>query len=230
MGDREGGQVQATGSRWLCSALPPAFLANHLTDRSSLELGPLLCQRPHTWLTYFSAYNSSSFISTKKLLSYVSLFLIAYTAHTMSPYPLIKSESPPLHSVPISSVGQPYSHYSDTASLFRFGPKEQNAPLPPFSFLSRPRSSSSFSPHSAMSHLNAYSPNVSNSQSHFAVPADELTPTDEYDDGDEGGDFPSASGSSSKDKSVRRRSSKGPLPFYASGHFDCTDCGPRTSL
>ena len=67
-----------------------------------------------------------------------------------------------------------------------------------------------------MSHLNAYS----GSQSHFAVPpADDpgaLTPTDEYDDGDEAGDFPSASGSSSKlDKGVRRRSSKGaahPLP------------------
>jgi hypothetical protein len=60
-----------------------------------------------------------------------------------------------------------------------------------------------------MSHINAYSPTVSVSQPHFSVPpADELTPTDEYDDGDEGGDFPSASGSSSKDKGVRRRSSK----------------------
>jgi hypothetical protein len=126
------------------------------------------------------------------------------------PHPVIKSESPPFHSLPISSIALPYSQYSDPGSLFRFGTKEQSAPLPPFSFISRPRSSSSFSPHSVMSHINAYSPTVSGSQSHFAVPtADELTPTDEYDDGDEGGDFPSASGSSSKDKSVRRRSSKG---------------------
>lgn len=154
-----------------------------------------------------------------------------HTAHTMSPYndhqphAVIKSESPPLQSVPISSLGHPYSQYSDTASLFRFGPKEQAAPLPPFSFISRPRSSSSFSPHSAMSHLNAYSPTISTSQSHFALPpADELTPTDEYDDGDEGGDFPSASGSSSK--AVRRRSSKGASRSSASLPFDCTDFGP----
>jgi len=150
------------------------------------------------------------------------------------PHPLIKSESPPLQSVPISSIGQPYSHYSDSSPLFRFGTKEQNAPLPPFSFISRPRSSSSFSPHSAMSHLNAYSSAVSGSQSHFAVPpADDpgvLTPTDEYDD-DEAGDFPSASGSSSKmDKSVRRRSSKGASRFSTFLPFDCTDYGPRTQL
>lgn len=156
---------------------------------------------------------------------YVHLF--PHSAHTMSPYhdqqphPAIKSESPPLQSVPISSIGQPYSQYSDsTGNLFRFGTKEQTSSLPPFSFLSRPRSSSSFSPHSAMSHLNAYSSTVSGSQSHFAVPpADDpgvLTPTDEYDD-DEAGDFPSASGSSSKmDKSVRRRSSKGASRFSTS--------------
>ena len=154
---------------------------------------------------------------------------------TMSPYndqqphTVIKSESPPLQSVPISSIGQPYSTYSDNP-LFRFGTKEHSAPLPPFSFLSRPRSSS-FSPHSPMSHLNTYSSAVSGSQSHFAVPPvddpDVLTPTDEYDD-DEGGDFPSASGSSSKiDKSVRRRSSKGASRFSASLPFDCTDYGPQ---
>jgi hypothetical protein len=168
------------------------------TRRSIVPVG--LCKRPQAGVCdqlaplLFNPLNSSQ---------YVSLF------HTMSPYndhhhhAAIKSESPPL---PISSIGQPYSQYSDSTSLFRFGTKEQQtAPLPPFSFISRPRS-----PHSAMSHLNAYSPAVSVSQSHFAVPpADELTPTDEYDDGDEGGDFPSASGSSSKDKSVRRRSSKG---------------------
>lgn len=150
----------------------------------------------------------------------------------MSPYNLhqhhtvIKSESPPLA---ISSIGHPYSQYSDTTtSLFRFGTKEQqhSAPLPPFSFISRPRSSS-ISPHSVMSHINAYSPTVSVSQSHFSVPpADELTPTDEYDDGDEGGDFPSASGSSSKDKAVRRRSSKG-APRYCLPSFDFTDHGAR---
>jgi hypothetical protein len=146
------------------------------------------------------------------------------------PHQIIKSESPPL---PISSVGQPYSRYSDGGPLFRFGTKEQRV-LPPFNFITRPRSSSSFSPHSAMSHFNnAYSSTVSESQSHFAVPpADDpgvLTPTDEYDDGDETGDFPSASGSSSKmDRSVRRRSSKGAPQFSASFPFDCTDYGPRT--
>jgi hypothetical protein len=137
---------------------------------------------------------------------------------------VIKSESPPLA---ISSIGQPYSQHSST-SLFRFGAKEQHhsALLPPFSFISRPRSSS-ISPHSVMSHVNAYSPSVSVPQSHFAVPpADELTPTDEYDDGDEG-DFPSASGSSSKDKAVRRRSSKGASPLFVTLPFDCTDKGPR---
>lgn len=141
-------------------------------------------------------------------------------------YPVVKSESPPLQSVPISSIGQPHSKYADSSPLFLFGTKEQaqSAPLPPFSFISRPRSSS-FSPHSAMSHLNAYS----GSQS-FVVPPDELTPTDEYDDGDEGGDFPSASGSSSRDKAVRRRSSKGASRLSASLPFDYTDYGVRISL
>lgn len=167
-------------------SLPCPF--NHLTDRSSLV-----------------GHRPGSVNPTRLPLARPLLF-----SHPRPPlpHPVIKSESPP--SVPISSIGQPYSHYSD--SLFRFGTKEQSAPLPPFSFISRPRSSSSFSPHCAMSHLNAYSSAVSGSQSHFAVPpADDpgvLTPTDEYDD-DEAGDFPSASGSSSKmDKSVRRRSSK----------------------
>lgn len=156
--------------------------------------------------------------------SYVSSF--PHSTHTMSPHAVIKSESPPLQSVPISSVGQSYSQYSDTAPLFRFGTKEQST-LPPFSYISRHRS-----PHSAMSHLNAYSSTVSGSQSHFAVPpADDpgvLTATDEYDDGDEAGDFPSASGSSSKmDKAVRRRSSKGASRFSVSLPFDCTHHGPQ---
>jgi hypothetical protein len=60
----------------------------------------------------------------------------------------------------------------------------------------------------------------------FAIPADELTRTDEYDDRDGGGDCPSASGSSSKDKAVRRRSSKGALRPSSSLPFDCADCGP----
>ena len=82
-----------------------------------------------------------------------------------------------------------------------------------------------------MSHLNAYSSTVSTSQSHFALPpADDpgvLTQTDEYDDGDEAGDFLSASGSKT-DKAVRRRSSKGTPWFSTTFPFDCTDYGPRT--
>jgi len=153
--------------------------------------------------------------------SCVSLFLMS--AHTMAPYidhqphTAIKSESPPLQSVAISSIGQSYSPYPSSDTLFRFGTKDQIS-LPPFSFISRPRSSS-FSPLSSMSHLNAYSSAVSGSQSHFPVPpADDpagLTPTDEYDDGDDTGDFPSGSGSSKIDKTVRRRSSKGASLFLS---------------
>jgi hypothetical protein len=200
-------------------SLPCAF--NHLADRSSL-VG--LCRHKSGKRPQAGSVNRTQLRAHPLLFSHSSRPLVCisfpHSAHTMSPYndqqqphPVIKSESPPLHSVPISSIGQPFSQYSDTGPLFRFGTKEQRV-LPPFNFISRPRSSSSFSPHSAMSHLNAYSSTVSGSQSHFAVPpADDpgaLTPTDEYDDGDETGDFPSGSGSSSKiDKSVRRRSSKG---------------------
>jgi hypothetical protein len=144
------------------------------------------------------------------------------SAHTMAPYidhqphTVIKSESPPLQSVAISSIGQSYSPYPNPDPLFRFGTKDQNS-LPPFSFISRPRSSS-FSPLSSMSHLNAYSSAVPGSQSHFPVPPPDdpagLTPTDEYDD-DDTGDFPSASGSSKMDKTVRRRSSKGTSRFLS---------------
>jgi hypothetical protein len=150
----------------------------------------------------------------------------------MSPYndrqahPVVKSESPPLHSVPISSIGQSHSHYADSPPHFRFGPGQHNA-LPPFSFMSQPRSSSStWSQHTSISHMNPYSTSPPDSQSHFGLPhmddSTVLALTDEYDDGDELGDLPSASGSavdmfpessssSSKtsDKTVRRRSSKG---------------------
>jgi hypothetical protein len=131
------------------------------------------------------------------------------------PHPVIKSESPPLLSVPISSIGQSHAQYPDSGPHFRFGTKEQNA-LPAFSFLSRPASSSSLPQHTSMSHLASYSSSVPASQSHYAVPPmDDPAATDEYDDGDEPGDFLSASGSSSKmlDKTVRRRSSKGALPL-----------------
>jgi hypothetical protein len=54
-----------------------------------------------------------------------------------------------------------------------------------------------------------------------------VSPTDEYDDGDEGGDFPSVSGLLSKDKAVRKkRSIKGASRLSASLPSDCTDCGP----
>jgi hypothetical protein len=139
-------------------------------------------------------------------------------------HPVVKSESPPLQSVPISSIGQSQSHYPD--SPFRFGTGENNA-LPPFSFMSQPRSPSSTWPqHTPLSHVNPYATTVPGSQSHFGLsPMDDataLTLTDECDDGEELGDLPSASGSavdmfpessgsSSKtfDKGVRRRSSKG---------------------
>ncbi|KAH9992334.1 fungal-specific transcription factor domain-containing protein [Russula vinacea] len=60
-----------------------------------------------------------------------------------------------------------------------------------------------------MSHLTSYASSVPGSQSHFVVsPMDDPAVTDEYDDGDETGDFPSASSSKILDKAVRRRSSK----------------------
>jgi len=137
-------------------------------------------------------------------------------------HPVVKSESPPIHSVPISSI-QSQHPYPDSG--FRFGTGGHNA-LPPFSFMSQPRSST-WSQHATISHLNLYTTSAPGSQSHFGLPpmddAAALTLTDECDDGDELGDLPSASGSamdmfpessgsSSKtfDKGVRRRSSKGP--------------------
>jgi hypothetical protein len=143
---------------------------------------------------------------------------------TMSPHndppqhnPVIKSESPPLQSVPISSIRQSHAQYPDSPH-FRFGTKDQNA-LPPFSFVSRSESSPSSLPqHSAMSHLASYSSSLPASQSHFAIPPVDdpalLTATDEYDDGDEPGDFGSGSSSKMLDKAVRRRSSKGPSPSF----------------
>jgi len=136
-------------------------------------------------------------------------------------HPVVKSESPHIHSVPISSI-QSLPPYPDSG--FRFGTGEHNA-LPPFSFMSQPRSST-WPQHTTHSHLNPYSTSAPGSQSHFGLPpmddATALTLTDECDDGDELGDLPSASGSavdmfpdslgsSSKtfDKGVRRRSSKG---------------------
>ena len=194
----------------------PSFgLCRHKSGKRPQARNGLGCDQlvPDFVLFYFKPLKTSSYVSS-----------FPHSAHTMSPHTVIKSESPPLQSVPISSVGQSYSQYSDTTPLFRFGTKEQST-LPPFSYISRHRS-----PHSAMSHLNAYSSTVSGSQSHFAVPpADDpgvLTATDEYDDGDEAGDFPSASGSSSKmDKAVRRRSSKGASRFFVSLPFDCTHHG-----
>jgi hypothetical protein len=144
-------------------------------------------------------------------------------------HPVVKSESPPLQSVPISSIGQSQPHFPD--SDFRFGTGEHNA-LPPFSFMSQPRSSSSAWPQHTPISLNPYSTSTPDSQSHFGLtPMDDataLTLTDECDDGDEIGDLPSASGSavdlfpessgsSSKtfDRAVRRRSSKGaPRLFF----------------
>jgi hypothetical protein len=144
--------------------------------------------------------------------------------HTLcQAHPVVKSESPPLQSVPISFIGQSQPQYPDTG--FRFGTGESNA-LPPFSFMSQPRSSSTWPQHTPISHVNPYFTSAPDSQSHFGLsPMDDataLTLTDECDDGDELGDLPSASGSgvdmfpessgsSSKafDKSVRRRSSKG---------------------
>lgn len=130
--------------------------------------------------------------------------------HDPQPHPVIKSESPPLQSVPISSTGQSHAQYLDSVPHFRFGTKEQNA-LPPFSFISRSGSSPSSLPqHTSMSHLTSYASSVPGSQSHFVVsPMDDPAVTDEYDDGDETGDFPSASSSKILDKAVRRRSSKG---------------------
>jgi len=135
---------------------------------------------------------------------------------------VIKSESPPLLSVPVSSIGQPHSRYVDTTgSQFRFGPGDHNA-LPPFSFMSQSRSST-WPQHAPIARMNSYPDSVPASLS--LPPVDDstvLTLTDEYDDGEELGDLPSASGSavelfhdssgsSSKtlDKAVRRRSSKG---------------------
>ncbi|KAI9508265.1 fungal-specific transcription factor domain-containing protein [Russula earlei] len=140
----------------------------------------------------------------------------AHNAHLV-----IKSESPPLLSVPIST-GHPHSHYVDGHPQFRFGAGEQSVP-PTFSFMPHPRSSSS--PWPQHTPVNSYPDTLPASQSHFGLPSVDdpnvLTLTDEYDDGDEIADLPSVSGSavdlfpdssvsSSKalNKAVRRRSSK----------------------
>lgn len=150
--------------------------------------------------------------------------------HERQAHPVIKSESPPLQSVAISSIGQSLSQYANSAPHFCFGAGEHNS-LPPFSFMSQPRSSSSPWPHHTPVHSNPYSASAPASQSHLGPPSMDdsavLSLTDEYDDGDELGDLPSASGSavdifpdssgaSSRmlDKSVRRRSSKGPSQLF----------------
>lgn len=146
-------------------------------------------------------------------------------------YPPIKSESPPLRSIPISSTRQSRSQHPDTVPQFRFGTGEHS--LPSFSFMSQPRSSSSptwHHPHSSISSANPYLNSAPGSQPHFTLPPMDdpavLTLTDEYDDGEEFGDLPPGSGSAAEifhdsssrahDKAVRRRSSKGMLEYYFS--------------
>jgi hypothetical protein len=139
------------------------------------------------------------------------------------PYPIVKSESPPLQSITVSAT---HTQYSDTDPPFRFGSGEYNH-LPSFSFIPQPGSSPSTWPHRAPHRpADPYSTSTPSSQTHLTLPSMDdspvLTLTDEYDDGDELGDLPSGSGSaadiypessssSSKlfDKTVRRRSSKG---------------------
>jgi hypothetical protein len=139
----------------------------------------------------------------------------AHQAHLV-----IKSESPPLLSIPVSSIAQLHPHYVDSASQFRFGAGDHNA-LPPFNFMSQPRSST-WPQHAPISQVNSYPDSVPPSLS--LPPVDDSTVlalTDEYDDGEELGDLPSASGSAVElfpessglssralDKAIRRRSSK----------------------
>jgi hypothetical protein len=159
--------------------------------------------------------------------------LLFFVPLSMSPhnerraYPIVKSESPPLHSTTLSSTGQSHLQYVDTGPHFRFGTGEYNA-LPPFDFMSQLRSS--WPRHTPYPPANSYSTSAStstsNSQTHFTLsPMDDSTVlnlTDEYDDGDELGDLPSGSGSAVDgflesssssarifEKAVRRRSSKG---------------------
>ena len=153
------------------------------------------------------------------------------TLNDSQTYPPIKSESPPLQSIPISSTRQSRSQFPDTAPQFRFGTRDHN--LPSFSFMSQPRSSSSptwHQPHSSISSANPYSGSTASSQPHFSLPSMDdpavLNLTDEYDDGDELGDLPLGPGSAvdllhdssslssrALDKAVRRRSSKGMLKY-----------------
>lgn len=177
----------------------------------------------HTASPYSSSFiEASTARYVPDLLSSSSFLLPSMSPHALCQvHPVVKSESPPILSVSISSI-QSHPPYPDSA--FRFGTGEHNA-LPPFSFMSQPRSST-WPQHTTISHLSPYSTSAPGSQSHFGLPpmddATALTLTDECDDGDELGDLPSASGSaadmfpdslgsSSKayDKAVRRRSSKG---------------------
>ena len=141
-------------------------------------------------------------------------------------YPPIKSESPPLQSIPISSARQSRSQIPDPAPQFRFGTGDHN--LPSFSFMSQTRTSSSPTWHQPHSSADPYSGSGASSQPHFTLSSMDdpavLTLTDEYDDGDELGDLPPGSSSAGDifhdpsglssralDKTVRRRSSKGTL-------------------
>jgi hypothetical protein len=146
-------------------------------------------------------------------------------------YPIVKSESPPIQSITISSSSLSHSQHSDTGTPFRFGSREYTQ-LPSFNFIPQPGSSSPTWPHHTPHHsANPYSITASSSHAHFTLPSMDdstvLTLTDEYDDGDELCDLPSGSGSavdifhessssSSKisDKAVRRRSSKGPSRLF----------------
>ena len=152
------------------------------------------------------------------------------TLNDCQTYPPVKSESPPLQSIPISSTRQSRSQHPDTVPQFRFGTGDHN--LPSFSFMSQPRSSSSptwHHPHTSVS-ANPHLSSAAGSQPHFTLPPMDdpavLTLTDDYDDGEELGDLLPGSGSSGDifhdsssralDKTVRRRSSKGMLESYFS--------------
>jgi hypothetical protein len=146
-------------------------------------------------------------------------------------YPIVKSESPSIRSITISSASQSHSQHSDTGSPFRFGSGEYTH-LPSFGFMPQPGLSPSTWPHHTPHHpANPYATTASSPHTHFTLPSMDdstvLTLTDECDDGDELCDLPSGSGSvvdifhessssSSKisDKTVRRRSSKGASRWF----------------